>query len=160
VSPGLSPSSPAATDTGEPSASATSAGVPDTTPPGDTESPPAPTTSAPSAPAATAVKDVTVSAFRQTGLSTATSTIAITTDGTGPVSVTVSWFKGDNSGQLGSPDGASETFQRAGATQYTITVDHTFGRGGCYWAVQGTTSPASADGGASQQLLTRQCEIR
>ncbi|MEH0630704.1 hypothetical protein [Streptomyces stelliscabiei] len=101
-----------------------------------------------------------MSAFRQTGPTTATSTITITTDGTGPVSVTVSWFKGDGSGQLGAPDGASQTFRRDGASQYTITVDHTFGRGGCYWAVQGTTSPASADGGASQQLLTRQCEIR
>ncbi|MFD9112112.1 MULTISPECIES: serine/threonine-protein kinase [Streptomyces] len=162
ASPGLSPSAPSPTDTGEPSASAPATGDPDTTPPGDsdTESPPAPTTSAPSAPAATAVKDVTVAAFRQTGPATATSTITITTDGTGPVSVTVSWFKSDGSGQLGAPDGASQTFQRDGATQYTITVDHTFGRGGCYWAVQGTTSPASADGGASQQLLTRQCEIR
>ncbi|MDW8805306.1 serine/threonine-protein kinase [Streptomyces scabiei] len=160
ASPGLSPSAPAATDTGEPSASATTTGDPATTPPGETETTPAPTTSAPSAPAATAVKDVTVSAFRQTGLSTATSTVEITADGTGPVSVTVSFFKGDTFGQLGAADGAAQTFQRAGATRYTITVEHTFGRGGCYWAVQGTTSPASADGGASQQLLTRQCEIR
>jgi serine/threonine-protein kinase len=91
---------------------------------------------------------------------TATSTVQVTADGTGPVSITVAFFKSDTFGQLGAADGAPQTFQRAGATQYTITVEHTFGRGCYYWAVQGTTSPASADGGASQQLSTRQCEIR
>lgn len=160
ASPGLSPSAPTPTGTGEPSASATTTGDPGTTPPGGTESTPAPTTSAPSAPAATAVKDVTVSAFRRTGPLTATATVEITADGTGPVSVTVAFFKSDTFGRLGAADGAPQTFQRAGATQYTITVEHTFGRGGCYWAIQGTTSPASADGGASQQLSTGQCEIR
>ncbi|UUU20429.1 serine/threonine-protein kinase [Streptomyces sp. DSM 40750] len=161
ASPGLSPSAPATTGTGEPTASDTSGGAPDTTPPGGAEStPPAPTTTSPAPPAAPAVKDVAVSAFRQTGPTTATATIDVITDGTGPVSITVSWFRGDTAGQLGAADGAPQTFERSGAGQYTITVDHSFPRGGCFWAVQATTSPASADGGASQQLLTRQCEIR
>ncbi|GGR62224.1 serine/threonine-protein kinase [Streptomyces aurantiogriseus] len=160
ASPGLSPSSPAATGTAGPSASATSAGPQETTTPGGATITATPTTASPASPAAPAVKDVSVPAFRQTGPTTATATIAVTTDGTGPVSITVSWFTGNTGGQLGAPDGASQTFERSGATQYTITVDHTFRSVGCYWAVQATTTPAAADGGASQQLLTRQCEIR
>lgn len=98
--------------------------------------------------------------FRQTGSATATATVDITTDGTGPVSITVSWFTSDTAGGLGTPDGASQTFERSGATQYTLTADHTFQNNGCYWTVQATTTPASADGGGSQQLLTRRCDIR
>ncbi|MGW0655440.1 serine/threonine protein kinase, partial [Streptomyces umbrinus] len=142
-----------------PSASA-SAPTEEATPPSGGTATPAPTTASPTAPAAPAVKDVAVSGFRQTGPTTGTTTVSVTTDGTGPISVTVSWYTGDTSGQLGTPDGTPQTFDRSGATQYTFTVDHTFQGKGCYWAVQATTAPASADGGASQQLLTRGCDIR
>ncbi|MFD0316272.1 serine/threonine-protein kinase [Streptomyces flavalbus] len=128
-----------------------------TTPP--TTTPAAPPTT-PDAPVAPAVKDVAVSAFQQTGTTTATATITVTTDGTGPVSVTLSWYVGDTAGQPGAQDGASQTFERSGATQYTLTVDHAFQTRGCYWTVRATTTPAPADGGASQQLLTRQCDLR
>ncbi|MEU7061355.1 serine/threonine-protein kinase [Streptomyces sp. NPDC046197] len=159
-SPGLSPSGTAATGSGDPWASATAAPATKTTGPGGAATTGAPATTSPASPAAPVVKNVAVSSFRQTGPTTATATINVTTDGTGPVSVTVSWSSGNLPGQLGAPDGTSQTFRRSGATQYTITVDHTFGNGGCYWAVQATTAPAATGGGASQQLLTRQCEIR
>ncbi|NKQ26378.1 hypothetical protein [Streptomyces galbus] len=103
---------------------------------------------------------MSVTAFRQTGPTTATATLTVTTDGTGPVTLTVAWSAGDSGGQPGTADGTATSFRRSGATQYTVTVDHTFRSTGCYWTVQATTSPASADGGAGQQLLTRQCEIR
>ncbi|MFE9017913.1 serine/threonine-protein kinase [Streptomyces sp. NPDC007808] len=159
-SPGESPSAPVTTGTGAPSTSATSAGGPETTPPGGAESTATPTTASPAPPAAPAVKDVAVSGFRQTGPTTATATFSVTTDGTGPFSLSVSWFTGPVAGPLGTPDGAPVTVTRSGATQYSITVDHTFQNTGCYWSVQATTNPGSADGGASQQLLTRQCDIR
>ncbi|MFF0200843.1 serine/threonine-protein kinase [Streptomyces sp. NPDC005017] len=153
----------------EPSASATSTPPGGTTPPPDGETPPPgggtpapPTTDPPTSPpgpVVPAVKDVAVVEFRQTGPVTATATLTVTTDGPGPVSITVSWSTSDTTSALGTPDG-SETFQRSGATSYTITVDHTFVTRGCYWSVQAATSPASADGGASQTLLTRQCDIR
>ncbi|MFI9155233.1 serine/threonine-protein kinase [Streptomyces sp. NPDC053367] len=127
-------------------------------PPGDTEAPP--TSAPPTTAAPTAVKDVTVTAFQQTGLLTASATFTVTTDGTGPVSVDVGWFTGNTSGEPGTPDGATGSVQRSGATSYTVTVQHTFQSRGCYWTVQATTTPAPADGGASQQLLTRQCELR
>ncbi|WP_251092222.1 serine/threonine-protein kinase [Streptomyces sp. Caat 7-52] len=161
ASPSLSssaPPTPETTGTDYPSMSVT------TTPPGETPSGeptvhPTPTTASPT-PAAPAVRDVALSAFRQTGPSTATATIGVTTDGTGPVSITVSWFTSDSAGMLGTPDGTSQTFERSGATQYALTVDHAFQNKGCYWAVQATTTPAAADGGASQQLPTRQCDLR
>ncbi|WP_328770049.1 serine/threonine-protein kinase [Streptomyces sp. NBC_00286] len=173
VSPSPSPSDSATDGTGEPSASAaTTDPAPETTTPGAATTEATPTTAAPTSPAdptapdaptgpaAPAVKDVAVSGFRQTGPTTASATIDITTDGTGPLSITVSWSTGDTGGQLGLPDGASQTFERSGATQYTLTVDHTFQGNGCYWTVQAATTPASADGGASQQLLTRRCVLR
>ncbi|MGW2283438.1 protein kinase domain-containing protein [Streptomyces phaeochromogenes] len=144
-----------------PSVSATaSAPTEETTQPGEATATPTPTTASPTTPAAPTVKDVAVSGFRQTGPTTGTATVSVTTDGTGPISVTVSWYTGDTSGQLGTPDGNPQTFDRSGATQYTFTVDHTFQGKGCYWSVQATTTPASAGGGASQQLLTRGCDIR
>ncbi|MEW2117365.1 serine/threonine-protein kinase [Streptomyces sp. NPDC005474] len=161
VAPGLSPSAPATPGTGEP---ATTTPPPATTTPAATPAATAtdaaPTTAAPTSPAAPAVKDIAVSGFRQTGPTTASATIDITTDGTGPISITVSWSTGNTALRLGTnPDGASQTFERSGATQYTLTVDHTFQGEGCYWTVQATTTPASADGGASQQLLTRGCGV-
>ncbi|WP_030680583.1 serine/threonine-protein kinase [Streptomyces cellulosae] len=162
VSAGLSPSDTATAGTGESATSATTtAPAPETTTPTATATEAAPTTASPTAPAPPAVKDVAVSSFQQTGPTTASATIDITTDGTGPISVTVSWSTGDTGLQLGTtPDGSSQTFDRSGATQYTLTVDHTFQGTGCYWTVQATTTPASADGGASQQLLTRGCGLR
>ncbi|MFG2281647.1 serine/threonine-protein kinase [Streptomyces asoensis] len=167
-SPTLSaPGTPTA-GTGAPSesTSATAAGEPttpgeptaETTPTtGATPTTASPTASAPSAPA---VKDVTVTGLRQTGPTTATATIDVTTDGTGPLTITVAWFTGDSARGLGAADGAPQTFRRSGATRYTLTADHTFQNQGCYWTVRVTTTPASSDGGASQQLVTRQCEIR
>ncbi|MDX3639980.1 serine/threonine protein kinase, partial [Streptomyces sp. MB09-02B] len=142
--------------------STTTDGTTETAEPGGTTTTPAPTTTSPTPVTAPAVKDVSVSGFRQTGPVTATATIGIVTDGTGPVSLTVSWFAGDSRGQLGAPEGTSQTFERSGATQYTLTVDHAFRSTGCYryWAVQAATTPTAADGGASQQLLTRRCDIR
>ncbi|MEU9734255.1 serine/threonine-protein kinase [Streptomyces sp. NPDC048002] len=160
-SPSESPSASAATDSADPSASATPpTGGETTTPPGGSPTVDPPTTTPPPSPAAPAVKDVAVSAFSQTGPTTASAGVTVVTDGTGPITITVSWFTSDLGGQLGSPDGASQTFTRSGATQYSLSVDHTFQNSGCYWAVQATTSPGSADGGASQQLLTRRCDIR
>ncbi|MFB6846527.1 serine/threonine-protein kinase [Streptomyces sp. NPDC056373] len=163
-SPTVPASDPATTGTGAPTASAAPpGGEPTTAPAATTTAPPTattPTTTAPAPPTGAAVKDVTVTAFRQTGPTTATATLGITTDGTGPVSITVSWFTGDIAGQPGTADGTSQTFERSGATQYTLGVDHTFRNLGCYWTMQATTTPAAADGGASQQLLTRRCDLR
>ncbi|MET7455787.1 serine/threonine-protein kinase [Streptomyces sp. NPDC005574] len=160
LSPSASGSDPAASASASASAPDTTA---DVTPSGGATTTPPPTTAPPTTsapPAAPAVKSVTVTGFRQTGPSTGTTTVTLTVDGTGPVTVTVSWYTGDTSGQLGTPDGSPQTFDRSGATQYTLPVDHTFQGTGCYWAVQATTTPASADGGASQQLLTRRCDLR
>ncbi|MFD5266415.1 serine/threonine-protein kinase [Streptomyces sp. NPDC058335] len=145
------------------SASEATAGPGTATTTGEPTVPASPTetagTSAPP-PAPPAVKDIAVTGFRQTGPGTATATITVTTDGTGPFSVTVGWFTGDTGGQPGDGDGTPATTRHSGATQYSFTVDHAFRGTGCYWTVQVGTGPASADGGASQQLLTRRCELR
>jgi serine/threonine-protein kinase len=125
---------------------------------------PAPTSAAPTTASASPsptvnVKSVAFDGFRQTGNTTATATVTVTTDGTGPVTLTVAWFTGEVSGQAGAQDGAADTYQRSGSTQYTIALAHTFQGTGCYWGVQARTQPASADGGAWQQLLTRRCLI-
>ncbi|MEH0541688.1 serine/threonine-protein kinase [Streptomyces sp. B21-105] len=158
-----SASSSASVGTDEPSASASASPTEEATPgeaPGGPSTGATPTTASPTPPRAPAVKDITVRDFRQTGSTTATATIAVTTDGTGPLSLTVSWSTGNGGRGLGASDGAPQAFERSGSTQYVLTVAHTFRNAGCYWAVQATTVPAAADGGGSQQLLTRQCDIR
>ncbi|KRD20093.1 MULTISPECIES: serine/threonine-protein kinase [unclassified Streptomyces] len=159
ASASASVSAPVTAGPGEPPASATAAPTEEATSSGPTTGA-TPTTASPSPPSAPAVKDVTVTGFRQTGATTATATLTVTTDGTGPLSINISWYTSAGGRGLGTPDGASQSFARSGSTQYTLAVDHTFRGTGCYWAVGATTTPASADGGASQQLLTRQCEIR
>ncbi|MFE4833015.1 serine/threonine-protein kinase [Streptomyces sp. NPDC056672] len=116
-----------------------------------------PSSSAPT-PDPVRVKSVSVTGLRQTGTATATADVDITTDGTGPVTVVITWFAGETSGELGAQDG-SQTFRREGATQYTIPLDHTFQRQACYWGVQATTDPAPASGGSSQQIVIRRCVI-
>lgn len=181
--PAASPSAPATASPGGPPATGTPT-LPETDPGTDTDAEPAadpgadpdadpatgapggPATGSPTAPptdpvpAAPSVKDVTVSEFRQTGTGTATVTVTVVTDGTGPVSVHLGWSTGDAAGQPGAPDGAVEVFPRSGATQYTVTAQHTFQNQSCYWTVTATTTPASADGGASRQLLTSRCDLR
>ncbi|MFK0125735.1 protein kinase [Streptomyces nigra] len=159
-SPDASPTTATPTDGTSATASASPADEGTTAPAGTSGTTAPPTASPPTEPTAPAVKDVALSGFTQTGPMTATATVVVTTDGTGPVSVTVSWSTGNLPGVPGAADGAAQTFTRSGATQYTIPVDHTFQNRGCYWTVQATTDPASAGGTASQQLLTRQCDLR
>lgn len=104
------------------------------------------------------VKSVSVTILRQTSISGATASFDVTTDGPGPVTVVITWFTGDTKGSLGAPEG-TQTFQRSGATQYTITLGHTFTGKGCYWGVQASTSPSAANGSSSQQIFIRRCTI-
>ncbi|MGV9235279.1 protein kinase domain-containing protein [Streptomyces nigra] len=159
-SPDASPTTATPTDGTSATASASPADEGTTAPAGTGGTTAPPTASPPTEPTAPAVKDVALSGFTQTGPMTATASVVVTTDGTGPVSVTVSWSTGNLPGVPGAADGAAQTFTRSGATQYTIPVDHTFQNRGCYWTVQATTDPAAAGGTASQQLLTRQCDLR
>ncbi|MGW7267036.1 protein kinase domain-containing protein [Streptomyces sp. NPDC054842] len=153
---GTPPPSPSGPDDAETTA------PPSVSAPAGTASPtataPDPTTTPTVAPAA--VKEVTLTGFRQTGPATGTATVTVTTDGTGPVGLTVAWFTGDARGRSGTQDGAAVTYERSGSTTYTLSVDHTFLGTGCYWAVQATSDPAAASGVAWQQLLTRACDIR
>lgn len=105
------------------------------------------------------VKSVSVSSLRQTSTRGASASIDVATDGTGPVTIVIAWFTGDAKGELGAQDG-SQAFERSGATQYTITLDHTFQGKGCYWGVRATTNPVAANGSSSQQILTRRCTVQ
>ncbi|WP_405604446.1 serine/threonine protein kinase [Streptomyces sp. NBC_01410] len=151
-----SPSASASTTPTTPSPVVSS---PPTTAPSPSVSAPTtePSPSTPSTPPV-AVKSVSVTSLRQVGSTSGTASIDVTTDGTGPVTVVISWFTSDVSGDLGTPDG-SQTFVRSGATQYTIALDHTFQGQGCYWGVRATTNPAAANGSSSQQIWIRRCII-
>ncbi|MET9419903.1 serine/threonine-protein kinase [Streptomyces sp. NPDC006540] len=164
-SDGGSPSPSASTTTGpadpSPATSSTPPAPPTTSPPAASPTPTAstepstePTTSAPPTLAPVQVKSVSVTGFRQTGPSTAAATVDVVTSGTGPVKVVISWFTSNEKGVLGAVE-STQSFERSGATQYTLALDHTFQGTGCYWAVQAGTDPAAASGSSTQQLLTR-----
>ncbi|MFF0448940.1 serine/threonine-protein kinase [Streptomyces sp. NPDC004609] len=150
ASPSPSPSDGTVTDpaTPSPSPSTGTSGPPVTT--GPTTPPASPEPSAPPS-APTKVRAVSVSAPVVTG-ATATSTITVTTDGTGPVTVLVTWYAGDVPGEPGTPTG-SDSHRREGATSYTFPVSHTYqGRAGCYRSVRATTEPAAANGSSTRQF--------
>ncbi|MFD3993503.1 serine/threonine-protein kinase [Streptomyces sp. NPDC058583] len=122
-------------------------------------SPPTPTVTSPTTtPPAVTVTAVSVTSLRQTGSTTAAGTVEVTTDGTGPVTIHVEWFTGDEKGAPGAPDG-SETYQREGATRYTLTLAHDVRGAGCYWGLRATTYPAASNGGSLQQIFIRRCTI-
>jgi serine/threonine-protein kinase len=171
-SPSASP-----TDTGtEPSPSASptddgpepgggSSAPTDVTPPATvTPSSAAPSTTEATPPtpsASTAVKSVSVQGLQRVGRTGATSTIEIATSGTGPVTLTVTWYAGKAEGDLGTQDGTPQTFELSGRTQYTVTADHTFQNRGCYWGVLASTTPAAAGGTSQQQIPSGLCgELR
>ncbi|MFE3323612.1 serine/threonine-protein kinase [Streptomyces sp. NPDC059176] len=168
-STGASPS-PSPSDSTSPSPS-TATSTPGTTPTPPTASPgPAtPTSTSPEPPVTSAppsttkppvvgVTSVNVTSLRQIGLTIATATVDIATDGTGPVTLTLNWATGDTKGGAGAGDG-SDSILRSGATHYTVTVQHTFRGNGCYWKVAASTSPTAANGGSQQDILTRRCTI-
>ncbi|MGW2562737.1 serine/threonine-protein kinase [Streptomyces sp. NPDC001514] len=151
--PGPTPS-PSSDSPGGPSAPPVTASVPPvTTEPSVTSDPPVT-----SEPPAVTVTSVSVTSLRQTGPATASATVEIVTDGTAPVTLSLNWATSDAKGVAGTPDGSS-TFERSGATRYTLTVEHTFQGSGCYWSVRAGTSPAAANGGSEQQILIRRCTI-
>ncbi|MGW6413825.1 protein kinase domain-containing protein [Streptomyces sp. NPDC055055] len=177
ASPSASASSetPTPTPTVTPEASATddtttapTTTPPPTAPPTTTEPPtPPPTTppttapTTPTTPPTTrpvSVRAVSVASLRQTGPTTGEATVRITTDGTGPITLTAAWFTGDENGSPGAPDG-SQTIRREGATEYTLTLTHAFRGAGCYWGMRATTDPAAASGGSFQQIFIRRCVI-
>ncbi|MFF5787842.1 serine/threonine-protein kinase [Streptomyces sp. NPDC012693] len=144
----------------------TPSGYASTTTPTPTDDPPttppsAPTTTPPTTPPTSppvSVTAVSVTDLRQTGPATAVGTVEVTTDGTGPVTISVEWFTGDEKGSPGAPDG-SETFRREGATRYTLSLTHDVRGTGCYWALRATTDPAAANSGSFQQVFIRRCVI-
>ncbi|MFF5922114.1 serine/threonine-protein kinase [Streptomyces flavochromogenes] len=169
-----SPSSPGSTGPG-----ATSDGTPtdDTTTAPTVTSPPTPTSGSTSptapttpptptvtsstttpAPPPVVVTAVSVTSLRQTGSASASGTVEVTTDGTGPVTIHIEWFTGDEKGAPGAPDG-SETYQREGATRYSLSLAHDVRGAGCYWGLRATTYPAAANGGSLQQIFIRRCTI-
>ncbi|MGW0699086.1 protein kinase domain-containing protein [Streptomyces sp. NPDC002867] len=155
ATPSPSPSgSPAPGPTGSPTTSAPpmTAG-PTTWPTTEPSTEPSPEPTTPTS-APVSVRSVSVTSFRQTGTTTGAASVDVATDGTGPVTIVVSWNAGDTMGQPGAPDG-TQTFERSGATRYTLPLTHTFQGQGCYWGVQASTAPGAANGTSTRQLLTR-----
>lgn len=79
---------------------------------------------------------------------TASATIAVDTDTTGPVTLTVTWYdanKGSSETSPGSVDGATQTITLKGQTSYKMSLSHTFDSTVCtsHWGVMASTSPAA-----------------
>ncbi|MFD8411519.1 protein kinase [Streptomyces sp. NPDC059650] len=135
--PGPGPASPAPTGPAQPTA------APPTTPP------PTPTPSP-----AVKVRAVSVTSFRQTGVTAAQVTLSV--DASGPATVRLEWFSSDARGSLGASEGSMSFPSSTAATARTLTFRGT----GCYWGVRATTTPAAGGGAAVQQFLIRRCDIR
>ncbi|MFC8914971.1 serine/threonine-protein kinase [Streptomyces sp. NPDC057116] len=127
------------------------------TPPGTGPTGTDPTTTPPTAeppPSPVEVKAVTVTSFRQTDFTAAQVTLSV--DASGPATVLLEWFSSDSRGTLGAAEGSMTFPASTAGTARTLT----FSGQGCYWGVRATTTPAAGNGAATQQILTRRCEIR
>ncbi|MFE5945529.1 serine/threonine-protein kinase [Streptomyces sp. NPDC056480] len=149
---------PTVTSPPTPTSGSTSPTAPTPTSPPPSTTPTVTPTTTTSAPAPVAVTAVSVTSLRQTGSTTASGSVEVTTDGTGPVTIHIEWFTGDEKGTPGAPDG-SETYQREGATRYTLALAHDVRGAGCYWGLRATTYPAASNGGSLQQIFIRRCTI-
>ncbi|MFC5805209.1 serine/threonine-protein kinase [Streptomyces formicae] len=170
--PPASSSPSASTSTPEPTPTPTPTPTPEATgpstpgapsaPPSVTLTAPPPVTSeppvTPEPPAPVSIVSVSVASLRQTGTSTAAATVDVVTDGTGPVTIVLNWATGEAKGGPGTADG-TDTSERRGATRYRLAVDHTFQGRGCYWSLRADTTPAAANGGSRQEILTRRCTV-
>jgi serine/threonine-protein kinase len=146
-----------------PTAAETSAAPPSASgPPSATPSTSASASASTSTAPAVKVTSLSMTALQQTGTASASASVTVGTDGTGPVTLTVTWYVSDTKGTLGTQDGSPQTYTLSGSTQYTVSPapTHTYTGAGCYWGAMATTSPAAAGGGSSQQIVTRQCGIR
>lgn len=104
------------------------------------------------------VRSVSVTSFQQRRRGpTADAAIEVLTDGTGPITVVVTWFTGDAQGELGLAEG-SESFPLSGAREYVLTPSHSFTGAGCYLGIGVGTRPDAASGSAAQQIY-RGCAI-
>ncbi|WP_240134646.1 serine/threonine-protein kinase [Streptomyces sp. MUM 178J] len=159
LTPATPPGTPTPTPTPPPSL--TPPGPPTTpTPPASPEPPVSPDPPERPDPPAVSVVSVYVTSLRRIGdTATATATVEVRTRGTGPVTITVDWATAFTKGDAGTPDGPAQSFERSGASAYTIKVSHTFQGKGCYWSVAARTEPAAANGSSVQQLQARRCPV-
>ncbi|MEU5401505.1 serine/threonine-protein kinase [Streptomyces sp. NPDC005963] len=105
------------------------------------------------------VRSVSVDAFQQRRRApVADAAVSVVTDGTGPVTVVVTWYTSDAPGDLGIAEG-SESFTLSGAREYGLTPSHDFQGAGCYLGVRATTQP-NASGGESTRQITRGCALQ
>ncbi|WP_338673794.1 serine/threonine-protein kinase [Streptomyces sp. SCSIO 30461] len=147
-------------DTGStPPAAPDSTTVPTSTPETAGTSPASSAPPAPPAPPPVVVTSVSVAELRQSGSTTASASIVVVTSGTGPVSLTVTWYASSRDGSIGIQDGPSQTFRLSGKNSYTVTAAHGFRDNACYWGVA-ATSPASGGGGTFRQIVTQRCDVR
>ncbi|MFE5854621.1 protein kinase [Streptomyces sp. NPDC056500] len=151
----------------EASASETAAPVPSTPPfssapvVSPSVSPPPSTRPSPSASATppVRVRSVAVNSFQQRRRGpVADAAISVLTDGTGTVTVVVTWYTGDVPGELGTAEG-SESFTLQGAQEYALTPSHAFQGTGCYLGVRATTQPDATSGESTRQI-TRGCALQ
>ncbi|MEV0965149.1 serine/threonine-protein kinase [Streptomyces sp. NPDC049910] len=161
--PPASPSQAPPAATGSPSGPAVPPTGPSTAPPGTSGPPAAPKPTEPTEPPeppSGSVTSVSIGSLRQTGTETASATVEVVTDGTGPVRIALEWATAAAKGGPGTPDGAPGSIERSGATRYTLVVEHVFQNSrACYWRLTATASPGAGNGGSRQEILTGRCTI-
>ncbi|MER5772611.1 hypothetical protein [Streptomyces sp. NPDC001985] len=154
TSPAAAPTSTAPTRTPAPTPTRTPRPT-SAAPTGTTPSPTPTPTPTPSPPVR--VKQVTVTDLSQTDrASGATATVEVATDGTGPITLVVTWYTSEIRGELGTAE-RTQTFRRSGARFYTLTASHVFEGSGCYLGAGAATDPGAGSGAASRQVFDWRC---
>ncbi|MFD7614981.1 serine/threonine-protein kinase [Streptomyces sp. NPDC059828] len=83
--------------------------------------------------------------------------ITVTTTGTDPVSLTLTWYNSEKSGVPGEKDGGSETYELSGRTSYRLSYHHEFTTCPRYWGLRISTTPVAESGQAYQDTGALAC---
>lgn len=109
---------------------------------------------------ATLVTGVSIASFGYNGLepTLAETVVDVTTSGTGPLVLSLTFTGSDYAGQAGSNAPLTDRFELSGKTSYTVS-DQTYGAQFCYtayWSVTAVTSPR-APVAQTRQLVSPSC---
>ncbi|MEV0181676.1 serine/threonine-protein kinase [Streptomyces sp. NPDC050625] len=110
---------------------------------------------------ATAVRSLGITSLQESTQSRgADATVTVTTTGTDPVSLTLTWYDSDQADTPGQRDGSSETYQLSGRTSYQLSYHHDFTTCPRYWGLQVSTAPDAESGTAYRDMDALACILQ
>ncbi|MFF4656446.1 serine/threonine-protein kinase [Streptomyces sp. NPDC001381] len=126
--------------------------------PSPSTAPQQPSASPAAAPAAMAVRSVDITSLKEsTQVRGADAAITVTTTGTDPVTLLLTWYNSEQAGVPGQQDGTTETYRLSGRTSYRLSYHHAFTTCPRYWGLRVSTAPGAETGDSYRDMDALAC---